>query len=168
MEKQSSIKTEEVNLNGHTTEEQKISLDSLSNRPFGEKVEVPDLTGKKLVIADVELTEGSEGLTKRSNKIVRSVLLKLHFDDGNVTNVGGLQQFKQDDGSFGDVTVWKDGNSAAAKLLKLWLKKAGVEYEKASIRDFLRGLVGCVALLEFKTKEYDGREFKKNVVVDLE
>ena len=146
-----------------------IDLNDLSSKKLGESFEKPDLDGKEVTIEDVELKRTTETkITKKSNKKYRAVIFKLHYRVDGIEetvheNYGGVQSF-QNEGEWAEPTLWVDGKNAAAKLFRLWLASVNKQASEVSYKDFFVGIKGKRVRLAGKTVEYDGDEFKKNIV----
>lgn len=144
-----------------------IDLNSLSDRKLGEKMEKPNLDGKIVTISKVELKATNDvKLTKDGTKKYKPVLFRVWYDDEVYENYGGVQQFEHD-GKYGEPTIWTEGNSNAAKLFKLWVAAKEVAPDEVSLKQFFTDLKGKKVKLRHKEAEFEGREYKKNVVVEF-
>ena len=160
------IDMEDIPVNKEDASEE-IDLNKLSDRKLGEKMEKPKLDGQEFVITKIELKATvEEKKTKDNSKTYKPVLFKVFYGDDNYENYGGVAQFKFD-GDYAEPTIWTDGNSAAAKLFRLWLGTTGKKVEEVSFKDFFSGLKGMKVKLRTKTTEYEGKEYLKNVVEEF-
>lgn len=145
------------------TNVQEISVDNLGDKKLGEKKEKPHLNGQEVEITNVELNP-QEVATTKTGKDYRSVSVKVFYDKDNYESYGGFRQYKQTDGSFGDLTIWNESNAAANVLFNKWLTKVGKTREAVSYKEFFTGLVGMkVKLIEVNVM-YQGETFHKNIV----
>jgi len=143
---------------------EEINVDDLDNRKLGERVEKPDLDGKVVTIKDVKLIPLNEvNTTKDGTRQFRSVMMRVFYGENTYENYGGVQQFKHGD-KFDSPSIWTDGKSAAAKLLKMWAKHVGIELEDVSLKEFFKGLVGRKVKLKKKMTEYNEEEYRKNII----
>ena len=152
------IKEETVNLNP-------INLDNLQDNIIGEGFEKPDLSGEDFEIQKVELIpkDGFKA-TKDGQHKYRDVHFKVWYDEKNYESYGGTKQFVKDDQSFGEPTFDPDANNATSKLFRLWLAKTGQNAKEVSRKNFFQGLKGRKVRVKQVMVQYQGKDFKKNII----
>lgn len=152
-------------------EDIELNLDDMSDRKIGEKLEKINLDGATTVITRIQLIAKPEvKKTLKGTVNQRSVVFRVYYDIKNdmgydvYENYGGVSQFEREDGSFGEPTIWAEGESASAKLFKLWLKKIGKKPEEVSFKEFFKSLVGMPVSIVRTTEKYQGKSYPKNTI----
>lgn len=150
---------------GELQEAMPLSLESLSNRKLGD--EKPNLDGQEALIGDVVLLpKKAEQKSKDGKHTYRDVLVRLVYRVGEsevFEHLGGMKQFKHGE-EWGEPTFIATGNSQIAELFRMWLAKKGKKAEEASLKGFLKGLIGMKCVLTCRNVNYQGKEFRKNLV----
>ena len=141
-----------------------INVEELGNQKIGEGFEKPDLNGKEVTILKGELIPTNEVKKVRDgSKEYRPVIFKVYYDEQNFEYYGGLRQFQTQSG-WGEPTFDPNANCAVAKLFRLWIAKMNLKTEQVSRKEFFQGLKGMKARLRNTTVQFQGKDFKKNVI----
>jgi len=139
-------------------------ITELPTRKFGEKKEKPHLDGQERTIENVEIiSAGREAVTK-DGKDYKPTFMRVWYSETEFENYGGLYRFKNNDGTFGEVTFNPAAKNATAKLFQKWVAYVKKAAEEVSISDFVHGLKGRKIVLAEEESTYQGEKIFKNVV----
>jgi len=149
-----------------------LDTDALPDAPAaGGTSEKQVLDGLTVTIKDVQLSimEGEEKTTKKGTQTYRSVMCYVFYDDESESreNYGGIRQYKEKDGSWGEPVIWLGGTNRAVKLFKLWCAKTGKNPEEVSMKEFAKGLIGMSGKIKTKTVEFGDKEYTKNLIEEF-
>lgn len=156
---------EQNKIQEQTIEIEQIDINELPDTKIGQINEKPTLDGQTTIITNITLTPLTEQTTKDGTKTYKPILFRIHYGDPTqYENYGGVQQFKKEDGTYEPPTIWLEGKSSAAKLLKKWLEHTKQQPENISYKDFFKNLIGQKVKLKTITTKYNHEEYKKNII----
>ena len=149
-----------------------LDTDTLPDAPAaGGTTEKPVLDGLTVTIKDVQLSvmEGEEKTTQKGTQTYRSVMCYVFYNDENESreNYGGIRQYKDKDGTWGEPTLWVEGTNRAAKLFNLWCVQTGKDPKEISLKEFITGLIGMSGKIKTKIVEFGDKEFTKNLIEEF-
>ena len=131
-----------------------------------------DLDGETVTIKEAKIVLPPKDRpwmpTKSGNHKFKPCTFKLFYNkDGQQEFYSGVKVFKRNEG-YSHPTIYKDGKSQAAKLMKAYAKFRSKDINEVSLKEFMSFLngkpKGVIEQKGFKNPE-DGEVVKKNMIV---